>query len=120
MRTWRDSSLISYVPQLYSIERDLTEVLHAIREIWNTYVPINKLPPEILSKIFEYHTHELPLVGATHVCRYWRSVLISSPSFWTCLQFRSVNRTLAYLERSKAAPIDILINTGFGDRDGWG
>ena len=77
-------------------------------------VPVNRLPPEIFSRILEDRTRERELVPATHVCqRYWRSTLISAPSLWECFRFRSghdLDRTLTYLERSKSAPIDIAID----------
>ena len=78
-------------------------------------VPVNRAPPEILSRVLEYRTSERDLVAATHVCRYWRSTLISSSSLWSCFQFRSspdLDRTLTYLERSKLAPIHVSIDTG--------
>ena len=85
--------------------------------IRNTFVPVNKLPPEILSRILEYRTCEQDLVEATHVCQYWRSVLISSPSLWSCFRFNrtghDLNRTSTYLERSKSAPIDVSITITF-------
>ena len=75
-------------------------------------IPVNKLSPEILSKVFECRTSEQDLVIATHVCQHWRSTLVSSPSLWTCFRFTSshdVDRTLTYLERSKSAPIDVKV-----------
>lgn len=83
-----------------------------MRAIRNTHSPINRLPPEVLSRIFEHRGRERDLVAATHVCQYWRSTLISSPSLWTTFQLGSnhdVGRTLAYLERSKSATINIKI-----------
>jgi hypothetical protein len=56
------------------------------------YVPVNKLPPEVLSRVLEHRDRELDLVAATHVCQYWRSTLTSSPSLWTRLEF--VTRTV--------------------------
>jgi hypothetical protein len=53
------------------------------------------------------------LVVATHVCRHWRSTLISNATLWTSIQLRfihEVDRILTYLERSKSATIDIKIN----------
>lgn len=76
-------------------------------------VPVNRLPPEILSRILENRTRERDLVVATHVCQYWRSTLISAPPLWGCFQFRSghdLDRTLTYLERSKSASIDVAID----------
>jgi hypothetical protein len=76
-------------------------------------IPVNRLPPEILSKILQHRGCGQDLIMATHVCRYWRSVLISDQSLWTSYQFSSthdVDRTLAYLKRCEAMTIDIKIN----------
>ncbi|KAF9647853.1 hypothetical protein BDM02DRAFT_2481269 [Thelephora ganbajun] len=100
--------------KILGIERDLSEILQAIRVIRNTYIPVNRLPAEILSRVLEYRTREGDLIAATHVCRFWRSVLVSSPSLWGCFRFKSsydVDRTLMYLERSKSASIDVRLNT---------
>jgi hypothetical protein len=102
-----------YDPQIYGIELDLSEVLQAIRVIRNTPVPVNRLPPEILSKVFEYRTSEQDLVAATHVCRHWRFILISNPSLWSCFRLESshdLGRTPTCLERSKSVPIDVNVN----------
>lgn len=69
-------------PQILGIERDLSETLQVIRAIRNTHIPVNKLPPEVLSRILQHRDSGQDLVAATHVCRYWRSTLISSPSLW--------------------------------------
>ncbi|KAF9650532.1 hypothetical protein BDM02DRAFT_3092970, partial [Thelephora ganbajun] len=45
--------------------------------------PINRLPPEILAKILECRELDQDITVATHVCRYWRSALISAPRLWT-------------------------------------
>ena len=62
--------------QIFTIERNLSEILHAIRAVRNAHVPVNRFPPEILSTVLEYRTNEWDLIDATHVCRYWRSVLV--------------------------------------------
>ena len=81
-----------------------------VRAIRNTHAPANRLPPEILSRILEHRDDEQDLVAATHVCQYWRSVLIFDSSLWTYFgSLLSLDRTLVYLERSKSAPIDINV-----------
>ena len=99
--------------QISDVERDLHEALRATRAIKNTFIPINKLPPEILSSILEHRDSEQDLVTSTHVCRHWRSNLTSHPSLWTCFLFTGqtydVDRTLTYLERSKSAPLDVMM-----------
>ena len=85
------------------------------RTIKNTFTPVNRLPPEILSNVLENRTGDRDLIAATHVCRHWRSILTSNPSLWTCFRFTSapdVDRTLTYLERSKLAPIHIKVDMG--------
>ena len=105
--------LSPYDPQILDIERDVSEILRATKTIRNACIPVNKLPPEILSKILECRTSERDLVISTHVCRYWRSTLVSTPSLWTCFRFKSshdVDRTLTYLERSRSAPVDVEVD----------
>ena len=82
---------------------------------------INDLPPEILTDIFQYiiWVSEGPVQSAnwhlwlTWVCRHWRQVALSDPTLWNAIWFRDIpnfERSLAYLERSADAPLDIRIN----------
>ena len=106
---------------MFAIERDLAESLQVIRAIRNVHIPVNKLPPEVLCRVLQHRNCGQDLVVATHVCRYWRSTLISSPALWTSFQFRStddVDRALAYLKRSKSVTIDIRIALSRPDNPG--
>ena len=80
-----------------------------IREIRNIPLPINRLPPEILAEVLQYRENEIGLVAATHVCRYWRSCLSSTPSLWTNFCSKNFDLARVYLERCKSAPISIRI-----------
>ena len=83
-----------------------------IRAIRNLHIPINRLPPEVLSRVLQHRGCGQDLVVATHVCQYWRSTLVSCPSLWTSIQLRStgdVDRALAYLQRSKSVTVDISV-----------
>ena len=77
----------------------------------NSLAPINKLPPEVFSRIFEYQYRgsDRRLIAATHVCHQWRSTLTSTPLLWTNLDCRNLEWIATYLERSKAAPLDVRI-----------
>jgi hypothetical protein len=106
--------LLPYASQIFDIERDLCEILQATRTIMNTFVPSNGLPPEVLSRVLEHRDCDNDLVAATHVCRYWRSTLVSSPLLWTSFRLKSspdLDRTFTYLERSKSTPIDVKISS---------
>jgi len=75
----------------------------------NSLTPINKLPPEVFSGIFEYRGLHRELKAATHVCRQWRSTLTSTPSLWADLDCSDRKWFPIYLERSKAALLDVRI-----------
>ena len=85
----------------------------------NSLRPVNGLPPEILSGVLEYRSSGKDLVVATHVCKYWRFSLISSPTLWTCLQvYKGISRTLTYLERAKSVvPLDIEMDLQLAQSD---
>lgn len=71
--------------------------------------PINRLPPEIFTKVLEFRKHEKDLIAATQVCARWRAILTSTSSLWTKVDFEDSSRASAYLDRSKAALIDVTV-----------
>ena len=85
------------------------------RSIKNTFAPINRVPPDVLSLIpdyFEDEADEEPITLA-HVCRHWREIFTSRGSLWTFLDCMDLDKTRVYLERSKASPLEILIDEDF-------
>ena len=98
------------------LEQDAFEVLRLIRSIKNSFAPINKTPPEILSLIPGYCTkmdghdkHKHLMTTLTHVCRGWRDVFTSRPLLWTQLDCMDVDKTRAYIQRSKSSPLEITL-----------
>jgi len=69
---------------------------------------VYRLHPELLS-LMASHLAVDDLIKATHVSHHWRTVLLSSPSLWTTLDFAHVGRALAFLERSKSAPLLVFL-----------
>ena len=75
-----------------------------VRLMKNAFVPINRIPYEVLSIIpdywagedteneFKYPTDK-DLITLTHVCHDWRELFISRPSLWTRLDCMSVEKT---------------------------
>ena len=87
--------------------------------------PINRLPPEILSHIARWipdsdDQDAASVIPLTHVCRYWRSSIISAPGNWTRISGSSEPLAALSLERSKAAPLQIsLYMDEVGERSGF-
>lgn len=69
---------------------------------------VGRLPPEILIEVASYLKSE-QLVPATHVCRFWRWTLISSPRLWANLAYANEQRALVFLERSKPFPVSVKL-----------
>ena len=72
------------------------------------------MPPEIISSIARCTLGDrdldvLPIIPLTHVCRYWRNSVISTPENWTLIW--SDRRKLAELslKRAKAAHLAIIL-----------
>ncbi|CEL53572.1 hypothetical protein RSOLAG1IB_06427 [Rhizoctonia solani AG-1 IB] len=71
---------------------------------WSSALPINRLPVELLAQIFQWAVDSERFCAnpssisptmlppkypelLTHVCSRWRKILISSPQFWTHIDF---------------------------------
>jgi hypothetical protein len=76
----------------------------------NRFAPINRIPGAILSLIPKYCDEDdvdEGLAALTHVCRGWRGLFVSHPSLWTRLDFMNVDKTRAYIERSRSLPLEV-------------
>ncbi|KAA1476956.1 hypothetical protein DENSPDRAFT_563377 [Dentipellis sp. KUC8613] len=87
--------------------------------------PIDRLPMELLSKIFSetktlqsgsHKKEACPIlcpISTSHVCRRWRSISLASPLLWTDLYISHSHKHLAridaFLERSASQLLDITI-----------
>ena len=87
---------------------------------------MNRLPPEIISSVVQYvQDGEIwgrtrRIIPLTHVCRYWRTVVISAPNFWTSISTDD-RKNLAELSlgRTEAAPLDIHIDMDRFQENNW-
>ena len=50
------------------------------------------------------------MIPLTHVCRYWRESIISTPENWTRISSRSKSLAALSLQRAKAAPLKICLD----------
>ena len=76
--------------------------------------PVNKLPPEVLSRVAECSLDEdaydaRSIVPLTHVCQYWRESIISAPENWTLVSNDRMQLAKLSLERAKAAHLRIYL-----------
>ncbi|KDQ59587.1 hypothetical protein JAAARDRAFT_205618 [Jaapia argillacea MUCL 33604] len=87
-------------------------------------LPIDRIPNELLSGIFEIVTHSFDDPGESLstpttlslVCSRWRQIAISTPELWTtifltqALSPHDIARTSTWLERSKTRPLDLYLD----------
>ena len=106
-------SLISLLlPQVDALEGDALEVLSMIRSMKNTFALINRTPPTVFALIPRYwddRDRDKGIIKLTHVCHGWRALFTSRPSLWNRLDCLDVDKTRAYLERSKSSPLEITL-----------
>ena len=83
---------------------------------------VNKLPPEIIIAISEFVVEPrtrgsmFKLVKMTHVCRYWRSTLISFPHLWSSLFVENDGEFVTTcLERSQRVPLAVCLHVRYYD-----
>jgi len=96
-----------------ALKQDTLEVLCLIRSIKNPFAPINRIPPEIPSLIpnhCDVDSADQDLITLTHVCRGWRKNFTSCSSLRTDLDFRNVDKTCTYIQRSKSSPLEMFLD----------
>ena len=103
-----------------TLARDALEVLCLLRTLKNSFVPINQIPPEVLSLIPGYFDDggggggddvDQSIITLTHVCRGWRDMFTSRSSLWTRLDFTNVHKTRTYIQRSQSSPLEIYLES---------
>jgi len=94
---------------------DLAIIIASLRRTINHHDSwTHRLPPKILATVTSHLGDDAALVAATHVCHFWRTVLLSSPHLWSFLHLTNEERALVYLERSKSVPLCVSL-MGLGD-----
>ncbi|KAI0704261.1 hypothetical protein BC835DRAFT_811383 [Cytidiella melzeri] len=98
----------------------VAEVARKLRSARNAFVPISRLPPELLSAIFMslQDTDQGTFAPAsfrrwyrvTHVCQRWRDVALSCPPLWTQIDTFTHERWVEeVLNRSRKASLDMRV-----------
>ena len=73
---------------------------------------MNRLPPEIISYVSRFVLGDFGIdarliIPLTHVCRYWRDSIISTPENWALISNERESLATLSLERAKEAPLTI-------------
>ncbi|KAF9785772.1 hypothetical protein BJ322DRAFT_739869 [Thelephora terrestris] len=98
------------------LEAMVHSVLLDVRSWVNTFSPVNRLPPEVLSLIPTFLHHKRSrrsLIKWSQVCRYWRNTFTSNPALWTHFGCKDLARTDAFIQRSKLSPIHVRLSPEF-------
>lgn len=120
-----DEELAAMDRRREEIEREKVELSKARIAALARNAPINKMLPELLMRVFEYAANEseregveLPLRLVT-VSHLWRKVALNTPRAWGRIAIEVEDETLArpmlrrasaFLERSSATDIDVLLD----------
>ncbi|KAJ3543545.1 hypothetical protein NMY22_g3112 [Coprinellus aureogranulatus] len=98
--------------------QELKDEIKALESSCNALSPPNRIPPEILSRIFlivQWRSRargpgrpgNLAWIRVTHVCRHWRDTALECTTLWTNLSLINPAFTAVMLQRSKNAPLTV-------------
>ncbi|KAL1741237.1 hypothetical protein HDZ31DRAFT_67123 [Schizophyllum fasciatum] len=120
--------------ELQHIEESIDSVMTAIAFARNSRVAVNKLPAEVLERVFLFsqppsadfmppwpHWDSLDWVGPSHVCTRWRAIAVAFPPLWTTLDLcrgRDPQLGRTFLSRSGNMPLTVFFSTNtFGSNN---
>ena len=87
------------------IDRLPTEILsHIFRLLWLETGPHPRLDIESWPR---YHPVHSSVIHITHVCRRWREIALDTPILWSRIDDTLPDRMVAFLQRSRSAPISL-------------
>lgn len=106
--------------QLRQAESTLSDVVFKLRSAINPTCPVNKLPPEILTRCFLYLIRSFPLtvgpsgrqhdsIYITHVCKYWRAVAFGYPRLWDTIDFTRSEILDMHVKHSGSRPLEVCL-----------
>lgn len=114
----RSNQIIYQIDNLETRAQDIQKLLNSLRDILRGVLrPVNRLPPELISYIAQYVPEEeevdaRSIVQLTHVCRFWRDSIISTPELWTLISSGRMKLAKLCLERAKTVPLTVHLDFG--------
>ena len=98
------------------IDRDASTALATIREWRNSFIPINRIPTDILSLIPTHLPTQKDRFHAASVCRHWRGILLKHGALWSQLFLGKGEECVStLLERAKGSALDIITDRNAPD-----
>ncbi|KAA1479414.1 hypothetical protein DENSPDRAFT_145823 [Dentipellis sp. KUC8613] len=118
----------------HSVDADVREVIghemdaivqmqYSLRFYYNSLAPVNRLPAEVLTRVFSFlqvldpprnldHAkpavpHDIGWLRATHVCRQWRIAALGHPRLWSNVRVSLGAKWMnAFLDRAQTVPLE--------------
>lgn len=97
------------------VKRCIREGANRLRMFLRLPMPIDALPPEVLSQVFEYlppTSQKMDLIRITHVCKRWRASATGNAALWTAFQIHSFDGVQEFLRRSGSLPLSLYLAKG--------
>ena len=107
---WSDSSQAYKIGKM--VVSETLKVPRLVRSVKNSFAPVNRIPPDILSLIPDhcgYVEDDADRIALIHACRCFGDVFVSRSSLWTKLDFMNAKKANTYIQRSKSSPSDIYL-----------
>jgi len=101
------------------LEDTVLKLLQHIRVLRNHSRPIGRLPPELLSRIFELvaappeydSTPTLKdVISLTHVCHYWRAILLNHSGVWSDIHLKGQDPGLVAQQLERCGDTALSVN----------
>ena len=88
-----------------------------VANLLDEHTPVNRLPLELLTRIFDLavdhgsEEHAKQIIPLTHICRYWRTTLLSYPRVWStvCVKPGDPGVISEWLARSQNVPLTVIV-----------
>ena len=94
---------------VFQLDRDVSTALANVREWRNSFVPINRVPLDILSLIPTHLVSQRQRFKSTFVCRHWRRTFLQHGVLWSQLFIRKgKDYVKTLLERAQGSSLDII------------
>jgi len=107
---------ITHSPQIRELHEVLATATRRVANLLNEGTLTHRLPPELLTRLFDLvldhgsEEHPKQIIPLTHVCRYWRTVILSHPRMWSTISLKpgDPSFTSEWLVRSHNVPLTII------------